>query len=35
MVKIYAELIIRGIKTIEQVPEQLQDEVRLMLNSNQ
>lgn len=32
--KIYADLIIKGIKTIEDVPSNLRDEVQKIINNN-
>lgn len=35
MAKIYAELIRKGLKTIDDVPEQLRDEVRRILEQSE
>lgn len=34
MAKVYADLIRKGLKTIEDVPEQLRDEVQAILNGD-
>lgn len=34
MVKVYADLIRKGVKTIDDVPEQLRDEVQAILDSD-
>lgn len=34
MAKVYADLIRKGVKTIDEVPEQLRDEVQAILDSD-